>query len=162
MQKSMPHDKGTKTLQDEQTEQTKTPAIPKIDTNIDTTVSLDDISQYLKLILKELQSHDDEGEYIFQQGTATTDTALNIIDLLGILGYPVKGYVITNDGGNTIEVGHNLTPSMIDSTLQTSTTRFYPIYPNETHTEMFNRKVIRNIYIRTDVGISAYRMWLLW
>jgi hypothetical protein len=156
----MPYDKATKTLQDEQT---NTTSIPKIDTNIDTTVSLDDISQYLKLILKELQSHDDEGDYIFQQGVATTDTSLNIIDLLGILGYPVKGYVITNDGGNTIKAAHNLTPSIIDSNLQTTaTTKFYTIYKSETHKEMFNRKVIRNIYIRTDVGISAYRMWLLW
>lgn len=140
----------------------ETPAIPEIDTGLDVTVALDDIGQWLKAILEELKSHDDEGEYFFQHGTATTDLSLNIIDLLAQLEHPVKGYIVKNDGKNTIEAGHNMTPSVIDSNLQTATARFYPIFAGETHKEMFNRQVIRNIYIRTVTGTSDYRLWLLW
>lgn len=141
---------------------TSSPTIPQVDTGIDATVALDDIAQWLRLILEELWSHDDEGEYFFQQGTATINLSLNIIDVLAQLGHPVKGYIIKNDGGNIIEVGHNMTPSVIDSNLQTASARFFPVFTGESHKEMFNRQVIRNIYIRTTVGTSAYRLWLLW
>ena len=139
-------------------------------------ITLDDISRKLsellilngsveklnKAILKELKDADDEGEYLFVSGTATTDLSLNITDLLGILGFPVKGYIIKNDGANIIQVGHNITASSIDSSIQTGSARFYPVFVGESHKEMFNRKVIRNVYIRTAVGTSAYRLWLLW
>lgn len=116
----------------------------------------------LEGILKELQDEADEGEYFFAQGTASTDISKNIIDVLAQLGKPVKGYLIKNDGANTIEVGSNITESMIDSDLQTASARFFPVAAGEPYNQMFNRKVIRNIYIRTDVGSSAYRLWLLW
>lgn len=125
-------------------------------------ITLDDISRKLSDILKELKDEKDEGEYFFVSGTATTDISQNITDLLGILGFPVKGYIIKNDGANIIQVGHNITSSSIDSSIQTGSARFYPVFVGESHKEMFNRKVIRNVYIRTAVGVSAYRMWLLW
>lgn len=118
--------------------------------------------ELLSSILKELQDEADEGEYMFVSGTATTDTSANITDLLAIMGHPVKGYIIKNDGANTIQVGHNITPSSVDSNVQTAAARFYPIFVRESHKEMFNRKVINNIYIRTASGTSAYRLWLLW
>jgi len=138
--------------------------------------TLDDISRKLsellilngsveklnKSILKELTDEADEGEYMFVQGTATTDTSQNITDLLGMMGHPVKGYIIKNDGGNTLEVGHNITPSSIDSTVQTASARFYPLFAGEQHKEMFNKKVIRNVYLRTAAGTASYRLWLLW
>lgn len=141
-----------------------------------TVVTLDDISRKLsellilngsveklnKAILKQLRDADDEGEYLFVSGTATTDLSLNITDLLGIIGHPVKGYIIKNDGANIIQVGHNITASSIDPTVQTGSARFYPVFVGEQHKEMFNRKVIRNVYIRTTAGTSAYRLWLLW
>lgn len=118
--------------------------------------------ELLSSILKELRDEADEGEYMFVSGTATTDPSLNITDLLATLGFPVKGYTIKNDGANTLEVGHNITRSSIDSNVQTASARFYPVIAGERHKEMFNRKVIRNVYIRTNVGTSAYRLWLLW
>jgi hypothetical protein len=125
-------------------------------------IALDDINISLIKIFNKLSEHDDDGDYLFQQGTATTDLSQNIIDLLGLLGYPIKGYVLKNDGTNTIEIGHNITPSIIDSNIQTVAGKFYPLFAHEEHKEMFNRKVIRNIYMRTDTGSSAYRLWLLW
>lgn len=119
-------------------------------------------NKLLQAILKELKDANDEGEYLFVSGTATTNLANNIIDLLGILGFPVKGYIIKNDGATTIQVGHNITHSSIDSNVQTVSARFYPVLTGEQHKEMFNRKVIRNVYIRTAAGTSAYRLWLLW
>ncbi|MDO9355634.1 MAG: hypothetical protein Q7T55_18180, partial [Solirubrobacteraceae bacterium] len=116
----------------------------------------------LSSILKELQDEADEGEYLFRQGTASTTLADNIIDVIAITGFPVRGYIIKNDGANTIQVGHNITPSSIDSNIQTAAARFYPIFVGEDHKEMFNRKVINNIYIRTSTGTSPYRLWLLW
>lgn len=121
-----------------------------------------DQNKLLQSILKELKDENDTGEYIFISGTATTNLSQNITDLLGILGFPVKGYIIKNDGVNIIEVGHNITTSSIDSNMQTGSARFYPVFAGEMHKEMFNRKVIRNVYIRTTAGISAYRLWLLW
>ena len=139
--------------------------------------TLDDISRKLsellifnesieklnKSILKELIDEDDEGEYMFVQGTATTDISQNITDLIGMMGHPVKGYIIINDDTvNTLEAGHNITPSSIDSNVQTASARFYPLFNGEEHKEMFNRRVIRNVYLRTTVGTAPYRMWLLW
>lgn len=118
--------------------------------------------ELLSSILKELQDEADEGEYLFVAGTATTVLSANITDLLAILGFPVKGYVIRNDGANTIQVGHNITRSSIDSNVQTASARFYPIFAGEQHREMYNRKKVRNVYIRTLAGVSAYRLWLLW
>lgn len=116
----------------------------------------------LSSILKELRDEADEGEYLFVSGTATTVISANITDLLAIMGHPVKGYIIKNGGANTIQVGHNITRSSIDSNVQTASARFYPVFTGEQHKEMFNRKVIRNVYIRTASGTSAYRLWLLW
>ncbi len=124
------------------------------------TISKD--KELLSSILKELKEESDEGEYLFVSGTASTDISANITDLLAILGHPVKGYIIKNDGANTIRVGHNITPSSIDSNVQTASARFYPVFSGEQHKEMFNRNVIRNVYIRTASGTSAYRLWLLW
>lgn len=114
-------------------------------------------------ILKELRDEADEGEYMFMSDTATTDPAANITDLLATMGHPVKGYLVKNDDlVNTLEVGHNITPSSIDSNIQTASARFYPLFHGEQHREMFNRKVIRNVYIRTAAGTAAYRLWLVW
>ena len=132
--------------------------------------TLDDISRKLskllisnESILKELTDDEDEGEYMFVQGTANTDPAQNITDLLGVMGHPVKGYIIKNDDLiNTLEVGHNITPSSIDSTVQTASARFYPLFKGEEHKEMFNRRVINNVYLRTAAGTAPYRLWLLW
>lgn len=122
-----------------------------------------DQNKLLQSILKELKESDDEGEYMFVEGTATTDLSLNITDLLAIMGHPVKGYIIQNDDlVNTIQAGHNITTSSIDSNVQTSSARFYPLFPGEQHKEMFNRNVIRNVYLRSSAGTAPYRMWLLW
>lgn len=118
--------------------------------------------ELLSSILKELRDEADEGEYLFVSGTATTVISSNITDLLAIMGHPVKGYIVKNDDANTIQVGHNITRSSIDSNIQTASARFYPVFTGEQHKEMFNRKVIRNVYIRTASGTSAYRLWLLW
>jgi len=148
----------------------------EIDPQVATFITLDDISHkladlititksngnILKSVLTELQDEADEGEYMFVLGTATTVLSTNITDLLANLGHPVKGYIIKNDGANTIQVGHNITRSSIDSNIQTGSARFYPVFVTESHKKMFNRKVIRNVYIRTAAGTSAYRMWLLW
>lgn len=97
------------------------------------------------------------------RGTANIDPAQNITDLLALMGYPVRGYLIKNDDlVNTLEVGHNITTSSIDSNIQTANARFYPVLKGESHKEMFNRKVIRNVYIRTVAGTAPYRLWLLW
>lgn len=121
-----------------------------------------DQNKLLHAILKELQDSDDMGEYMFVSDNASLDLSKNIIDLLGTMGHPVKGYILKNDGANTIEAGHNITTSSIDSNVQTASARFYPVFPGEQHKEMFNRNVIRNVYIRTAAGTSAYRLWLLW
>lgn len=122
-----------------------------------------DQNKLLQAILKELQDSDDMGEYMFVSGTATTNLSQNIIDLLGTMGHPVKGYIIKNDDlVNTIQAGHNITTSSIDSNVQTSSARFYPLFAGEEHKEMFNRNVIRNVYIRSSAGTAPYRMWLLW
>lgn len=122
-----------------------------------------EINNNLLDILKELHDDDDEGEYMFVTGTATTAPSQNITDLLGIMGHPVKGYIIKNDDKvNTLEVGHNIVPSVIDSNVQTGSARFYPIFAGEQHKEMYNRQVVRNVFIRTAGGTASYRLWLLW
>lgn len=126
------------------------------------TKSIEAVKELDKAILKELRDEADKGEYIIVSGTASTDLSANITDLLAVQGHPVKGYIIKNDGANTLQVGHNITKSSIDSNIPTASARFYQVFAGEQHKEMFNRKVIRNVYVRTSAGTSAYRMWLLW
>lgn len=122
-----------------------------------------EINNNLIDILKELKDEADEGEYMFVSGTATTNPSQNITDVIGIMGHPVKQLIIKNDDVvNTLEVGYNITPSSIDSNVQTGSARFFPVLPDEMFKVPYNRNVIRNVYIRTAGGTAPYRLWLLW
>lgn len=138
-------------------------ALDDLSRNISELVALTQKNQELLTdILNELEAQDDDGEYLFRQDTATTVLSANIIDMLAIQGFPAKSYILKNDGANTIFVGHNITPSSIDSNIQTASARFYPVLAGEEIRILYNRKKVRNIYIRTAAGVSAYRLWLLW
>lgn len=111
-------------------------------------------------ILKELTDERDEGEYLRREETAST--TLTTYDIIGILGFPVKGYEIHNDGNNTILFAHNLTLSLIDPNVDTSNTRFSSLLSGDNIRFIYNRKIVRNIYLVTSLGTSAFRLWLIW
>ena len=167
--------------ENKQTEQPK----KIIDPSVFMAVTLDDISRNLKglsdiskhlinltevtnknneildNILKEQINERDEGEYLRRDGTATT--IYTIIDIVGLLSHNVKGYIIKNDGANIIYMGHNVvTGSSLDPDIEVSTSRFSTILRNEELKFQFNRRKIRNIYIRSDTGTSDYRLWITW
>lgn len=112
-------------------------------------------------ILAELRADADECEYVRQNGSANPAT-FDIIDVVGLLGHAVKGYTIKNDGAANLFTGHNLTPGSIDPNLDVNGVRFSSIFAGENRDFKFNRKKIRNIYIKSSAGNVAYRLWLLW
>lgn len=118
------------------------------------------IEQTDSKILKEMVDERDEGEYLRRTDTATT--AFTIIDVVGILGFPVKGWEIHNDGNNTILFAHNLMPTAMNMDIDVNNTRFSPLLGGDNIAFRFNRRTIRNIYIRTETGTSDYRLWLVW
>lgn len=126
-------------------------------------------TRLLEAILKQLEDEADEGEYYLVQGTATTTITDNVIDIPFVLGMPefkVKAYIIKNDGAvNNLRTGHNITTGMITSAIDIvgqARNKFYNVLPGEDIKITYNRKVIENIYVITNSGTSAYRLWLLW
>lgn len=127
-------------------------------------------TRLLQAILKEIEDEDDMGEYYLVQGTATLNIIDNVIDIPAVLGmaeFKVKSYMIINDGvANNLRVGHNVTKGMIDTAAPqvagTPRIKFFDVHPGEDIKMSFNRRVIENIYIITNAGTSAYRLWLLW
>lgn len=115
----------------------------------------------LTQILRENQDNADQGEYIRREETANPNT-FNIYDFLGILGFPVKGFYLKNDGANTIIYGHNITEFSIDASINTNDARFSSLYTHEEERFIFNRKRIKNIYILSVGGNSAYRLKAVW
>ncbi|MDP2755401.1 MAG: hypothetical protein Q8P40_13570 [Nitrospirota bacterium] len=115
----------------------------------------------LSSILKELQDEADEGEYIRREATANPNT-FDVLDFLAILGSPVKGYFIKNDGANTILHGHNITNLSIDSNINTVDARFSSLLSTEESRVVYNRNKIKNVYIKSVAGNSAYRVKVVW
>jgi hypothetical protein len=115
----------------------------------------------LSSILKELKDDADEGEYYRQEAVANPIT-FNIIDFLAILGFPVRGYMIKNAGVNTILYGHNITDLSIDTNIDTGSARFNTLLANDEDKFTYNRKRIKNIYIKSVGGNSAYKLRAVW
>ncbi len=118
----------------------------------------------LTKILKEQKDEADECAYLRKNGSVTT-TSYTIIDTIKDPGHPIKGYNITNDGDNTIYIGHNVVTSgdgadIIDVTSDLS--RFTSILSGETFKCKYNRNGIKNIYMLASVGNSIYRIELVW
>ena len=160
----------------------KKPELPKqipqrleIDPLISVFVTLDDVSikltelinidlsneKILKSILKEKQDEADEGEYIRREATANPVT-FDILDFIAILGFPVKGYFIKNDGANTILHGHNITNLSIDSNINTADARFSSLLTTEESRIGYNRNKIKNVYLKSVTRNSAYRVKAVW
>lgn len=147
----------------------------EIDPLMSVFVTLDDVSlkltelininlnneKILKSILKEKQDEADEGEYIRREATANPVT-FDILDFIAILGFPVKGYFIKNDGANTILHGHNITNLSIDSNINTADARFSTLFSTEESRIGYNRNKIKNVYIISVIGNSAYRVKAVW
>lgn len=115
----------------------------------------------LSSILKELKDEADEGEYFRQEAIANPST-FDIIDFLAILGFPVRGYMIKNAGVNTIHYGHNISDLSIDTSIDTSSARFNTLLANDEDKFTYNRKRIKNIYIKSVGGNSAYKFRAVW
>ncbi len=120
--------------------------------------------EILNSILKEELAGADAGEYLKISGTVTiSEFVISDTDIAP--GHPAKGYVIINDGPNTIYVGHNMAlssigPEIIDVTSPIA--RFNRILDGESLRFEFNRRKVKNIYILSTVGDSTYRGWLVW
>jgi hypothetical protein len=123
---------------------------------------MEEIRVEINDLISEVADRRDQGEYRIYKDTAnTTDFDL---DLIKDYGFPVKGYILSNDGDNTIEIGHMSEDYLLD----VSPERFYPVYPDDAPWEvMYDLKQrqgegIRRIILRTTTGTSKYRLWLFW
>lgn len=111
-------------------------------------------------MLKEMLDEKDEGEYMRRTDTATT--SFTIIDVVGTLSFPVKGWEIHNDGSEVILFAYNLMPVAMNMDIDINNTRFSRLLAGDNISFRFNRRTIRNIYLRTESGTSDYRLWLVW
>lgn len=125
---------------------------------------LSDIQQQLSIVKDENIADADEGEYLILRGTVTT-TDYTIIDTQINPGYPVRGYIIKNDGPNILLAGHNIVLSGVDPDLVDVTsniTRFFRVLNGEDVKFSYNRNKIRNIYMLGSGGNCSFRIWLIW
>lgn len=121
------------------------------------------------LATKELKEDADEGAYITKADTASS-SEFYIVDTQIDPGHMVKGYIIHNDGDNSIYVGHNIAQSsigpdlvnMIDADLNSTTNRFNLIKSCERYQYSINRKKIKNIYLLATKNTSQFRITLTW
>ncbi len=112
-------------------------------------ITLDDIRRTMVGVLTELRNEADKGEKWFYDGTATP--TLKVYDFSKDPPYhAVKGYIIHNDGTNTIEFTHNRNDN------------FDTLKPNESIPISYNRGAITKFFLRSVGGNSAYRLWFLW
>lgn len=118
-------------------------------------------NEILSDILKEQIDERDEGEYLRKDDIAT-NIKFTIIDIKGTLGRCVKGYSFKNDGLNTIYLAHNIGGNVLDVDIDINSTRFESIHSKEEFKISYNRNKIRNIYFKTLVGNSDYRLTLVW
>lgn len=118
---------------------------------------MEELRQEMIQVRAEIVDRRDLGEYrIYRDAATTTPTDL---DLIKDYGFPVKGYILSNDGDNTIEIGHMSEPELLD----VSDERFYPVFPDDQPWKViYNIKIIRRIILRTNTGTSNYRLWLFW
>jgi len=111
--------------------------------------------------LEEIRSlivdRQDEGDYYYEEGTATTTE--HILDLNAMWGYPVKGYILKNDSKTNIRAAHISQPEF---TLDFAPERFYRVRPREEFVTPNNIKVVWKLILKTDAGTADYRLWLLW
>ena len=123
--------------------------------------------QQLKLlnnILNEQKAEADEGEVLRLSGTATT-TTFTIVNTITDPRHPVKAFEFINDGNNSVYVGFNVVQSSegADTTDVTNDLpRFDLVKTTETLKYSYNRRKIRNIYLLSQNGNSAYRLKLIW
>lgn len=115
-------------------------------------------------ILRELKDDGDLGEVLRASGTVTT-TEFTIINTIKDPGHPVKAFELTNDGNNTIYVGHNVVQSgegadIID--INSDISRFDEILSGEDVIYRYNRHKIRNVYMLAKVAASTFRIKLIW
>ncbi len=117
--------------------------------------------EHLRGIVKEIrkwrEAWSDEGEYRYIENTATT-TAIEYV--LGVdFVIPLKAYMIANDGGQTIRIGHLSSGSTID---EVNDEKFQSVYSSDQplRIKSHDRK-IRKIVIKTVSGTSPYRLWVM-
>lgn len=115
-------------------------------------------------ILGEEKAGADDGAFIEQHGTVTT-TDFVILNPLTIIGHGAKGYMIRNDGPNTIRFAHNLTPDGVTMTandVDANTIRLSTVLNKEEIRFVYNRNKILNLYLLASGGNCDYRVWLVW
>ncbi len=116
------------------------------------------IEQHLKAIKDKQTARQDEGDYYYEEETATTTD--HTLDLNAMWGYPVKGYILKNDS-RTVDIfaAH---VSRRDMSLDFAEERFFRVRPREEFVTPNNIKVVWKLIIKTEVDTADYRLWLLW
>jgi hypothetical protein len=117
-------------------------------------------------ILKEAIADADEGGYITKSDTVSNSN-FYIIDTQIAPGHPIKSYVVSNEGKNSIYVGHNVAPSsvgpdILDANVNNPLDRFNLLKDCEHFQYEANRKTIKNIYLLAAKGMSQFRITLIW
>ena len=120
-------------------------------------VSAIPVVEKLEQIRAQLVERRDEGDYYYEEGTATTTE--HILDLNAMWGYPVKGYILKNDSKTNIRAAH---VSRREVSIDFAPERFYTIRPREEFVTPNNIKVVWKLILKTDAGTADYRLWLLW
>jgi len=111
----------------------------------------------MQKVLKELQDRRDEGEYRYYEATATT-TVTNY-DFIRDFGFPVKGFMISNDGNVDIQAGYMSYTHLLDVPDE----KLITIYATDgPYRDRNNTKTIRRILVQTAAGTSDYRLWVYW
>ena len=118
---------------------------------------LNDISKKLSKLIglqgkiyAEHLNEADSGEYLEFEKTASTIEETYYTK--EYISHYIRSYSIENTGASDIVFGHNSFKSK----------RYNTVSPGEEREFAYNRKVIRDIYVKTSSGTSTYVLTLMW
>ena len=101
-------------------------------------------------IYAEHLSEADSGEYLeFEKTASITEETYYTKEYISQY---IRSYSIENTGATDIVFGHNSFKSK----------RYNTVSPGEEREFAYNRKVIRDIYVKTSSGTSTYILTLMW
>lgn len=115
-------------------------------------------------ILKEIKNEADEGLFMESHGLVGTVNFV-VVNVEVILDHRAKGYYLKNDGPNDMLLSHNLTPDGVTleaANLDRTGINLTTVKTGEVESFVFNRNVIRNVYLLAVGGDSNYRLKLVW
>lgn len=125
-------------------------------------VTINNQQKAIDQILYILNIQRDKGEHTVYTGTATTDFNDNIIDLTITTAKKVKGFVLFNEGKQTIQIAYNIASNPANIGHAIPPANLIPVKAGKTEKLLYKEPLINSLYLQTITGTCNYSLLLLW